>query len=155
MKNKNRFYFFLAIILLFAGGFWYTQKVFAGQINTQNIFSPSVHPLTEFQKQIIAKFRTGDVGGLAEYFNEEVSLAILQEEDYYSKEESEEILSTFCQNHKPKKFFVKHHGANEKQTSFYLIGELTTTTNKQFRVFISNNETQIELIRITAPLELQ
>ena len=155
MKNKNRFYFFFVIILLFAGGFWYTQKNFTGQVNTQNIFSASTNPLTEFQKQIIAKFRTGDVQGLAEYFDEEVSLAILQEEEDYSKEESRELLSAFCQNHKPKKFFVKHHGANERQTNFYLIGELTTTINEQFRVFISNNKTQIELIRITNPLDLQ
>lgn len=154
IKNKFKIYWLLGIILLVAGGFWNTQRVSAGKVNIQNIFSNSGDSLTKFQKEIVVKFRKGNVAGLAEYFDEEVSLEILEESDFYSKEEAQDKLLEFCQNYTPKKFFVKHHGTNEKQNNYYLIGELITTKDKRFRVFISNNKTQIEIIRITTPLNL-
>ena len=154
MKNKYKIYWLLGITILVAGGFWNSQRGSVGKANIQNIFSNSGNSLTKFQKEIVAKFREGNVAGLVEYFDDEVSLEILEEEDVYSKEEALDKLLEFCQNYTSKKFFVKHYGANEKQNNYYLIGELITTKDKKFRVFISNNKTQIEIIRITTPLNL-
>ena len=154
MKNKYKIYWLLGAILLLVTGVWNNQRVSEGKTNIQNIFSISGNSLTKFQKEIVTKFREGNVAGLAEYFDEEVSLEILEESDFYSKEETQDKLLEFCQKHTPKKFFVKHHGANEKQNNYYLIGELITTKDKKLRVFISNNKTQIEIIRITTPLNL-
>lgn len=153
MKNK-KIYFIAGLIILLAGGFWNMQRVSDGEINGQNIFTSSNNPLTSFQKRIVQKIRDGDVTGLVEYFGEEVSITILDKDDFYSNQEAENILLEFCQNHKTKKFFVKHHGANSNHNNYFLIGELITTENEKFRVFISNNEKQIETIEIKKPLNL-
>lgn len=154
MKNSDKIYLLLVVILLIAGGFWNAQRVSVGKANIQNIFSNSRNSLTKFQKEIVTKFREGNVAGLAEYFGEEVSLEILEESNFYSKEDAQDKLLAFCQNYKPKKFFVKHHGVNEKQNHYYLIGDLITTKDEKLRVFISNNKTQIEIIRVTSLLNL-
>ena len=120
----------------------------------QNIFGGSDNALTELQKDIVKKFRDGNVSGLSEYFGEEVSITILKESDFFTKEEAEEVMFEFCKNNAAKQFFVKHHGTNADKTSYYIIGELTTLDDKKFRTYISNNDTKIENIEITIPTDM-
>lgn len=154
MKNINRNYLLLIGIILIAGIVWNQQRGTNIKTNNQNIFASSENPMTEFQKQIVTKFREGNVSGLSEYFGEEVSITVLNESDFYTKDKAGNILLQFCQSHKPKKFFVKHHGANANKDNYYLIGNLITTTDEKFRVYISNDKNTIETIEITTPRNL-
>ena len=120
-------------------------------VGEQSIFGGAKNCLTELQKDFVKKFREGNIPGLAEYLDEEVSITLMKESDYYFKEEAENILLSFCQKQIAKKFLVKHFGSNVTGTYYYLIGELITTNQEEYRVYISNNKTHIESIEITKP----
>ncbi len=152
MRNKRNF--LILLILVIAGLFAYWGFNPNSNVGGQNIFGGAKNGLTELQKDIVVKFREGNVPGLAEYLGEEVSITILKESDFYLKEEAENILLDFCQKYTAKKFLVKHYGANQSGTSYYFIAELLTTNNEKFRVYISNNKTHIESIEITKPKDI-
>ncbi|MFK8006290.1 MAG: DUF4783 domain-containing protein [Saprospiraceae bacterium] len=151
--NRNNIFLILFILLLAA---FFTLWGFNSNSNVseQNIFGGAEVGLTTFQKRIIHKIRNGNIPKLVEYFDEEVSLTILKKSDFYKKEEAENVLLAFCQNHTAKKFLIKHFGANPTETTFYLIGEMTTTDKEKLRIYISNNKTHIESIEITTPREI-
>lgn len=142
----------LAIVSFFA--FWNFNANSNLNVGEQSIFGGSKNGLTELQKDIVKKFREGNVPGLVEYLDEEVSFTLKKETDFYTKEEAENILVDFCQNQTAKKFLVKHFGSNKTGTSYYLIGELITTNKEEYRVYISNNKTHIESIEITKPRDI-
>lgn len=142
----------LAIVAFFV--FWNFNASSNVSVGEQSIFGGSKNSLTELQTDIVKKFREGDVPGLVEYLDEEVSITLMNETDFYLKEEAANILTDFCQNQTAKKFLVKHYGSNSTETSYYLIGELITTDKKEFRVYISNNKTHIENIEITKPRDI-
>ncbi len=142
----------LAIVSFFA--FWNFNANSNLNMGEQSIFGGSKNGLTELQKDIVKKFREGNVPGLVEYLDEEVSFTLKKETDFYTKEEAENILVDFCQNQTAKKFLVKHFGSNKMGTSYYLIGELITTNKEEYRVYISNNKTHIESIEITKPRDI-
>jgi len=152
MKRNNVFFILTISIVILLSAFWSSTK--NRNVASQNIFGGAEVGLTELQKDFVQKIREGNMPGLVEYFDEEVSLTLFKESDFYTTEEAENILLTFCQNHTAKKFLVKHFGVNNAKTNYYLIGEMTTTTKEKLRVYISNNETKIESIEITVPREL-
>lgn len=152
MRNKRN-YLILSIFAI-VGLLTYFGFSPSSSIGEQNIFGGSKDSLTELQKDIVVKFREGNVPGLVEYLGEEVSITVKKESDYYTKEEAENILIDFCQKYTAKKFLVKHYGANQARTSFYFIAELLTTSKEEFRVYISNNKTHIESIEITKPKDM-
>ena len=152
MKNKGNYLIMSIVAIIALLAYWNFRP--NSNMGEQNIFGGSKDSLTELQKDIVVKFREGNVPGLVEYLGEEVSITIMKESDFYSKEEAENILLDFCQNHTAKKFLVKHYGVNQTATSYYLIGELTTTNKEEYRVYISNNKTHIENIEITKPKDI-
>lgn len=149
MRTNNFYLYLIIFVAILFISFWGFKS--SNSIDEQNIFVGSNNALTDLQKDIVKKIRGGNMVGLHEYFDEEVSLTIFKESEFYPKQEAEERLSEFCQAYTTKKFLVKHYGGNQMKTSFYLIGELTTTEEKKLRVYISNNETRIESIEITFP----
>lgn len=152
MRNKRN-YLILSIFAV-AGLLAYLGFGPTSNVGEQNIFGGSRDSLTELQKDIVVKFREGNVPGLVEYLDEEVSITMMEESDFYLKEEAENLLLDFCQKYTAKKFLVKHYGANQTRTSFYFIAELLTTNKEEFRVYISNNKTHIENIEITKPKDM-
>lgn len=147
MGNKrNLLILFVAIIVSL---FVYWNFNSTSNISEQSIFGGAKDGLTELQKDIVVKFREGNVPGLVEYLGKEVSITMMKESDFYSKEEAENILADFCNKYTAKKFLVKHYGVNQSRTSYYFIADLVTTKKEEFRVYISNNETNIESIEIT------
>lgn len=145
----------LTIMILCVFGFaMYYSNPLESSMSNQDIFGGSDHALTEFQKDIVKKIRGGNIAELSVFFGEEVSLDILDVNGFYRKKEAENRLLTFCQMKTPKQFFVKHHGISKTETHYYLIGELITTTNEKFRVYISNSKTSIESIEITLPRDI-
>lgn len=152
MRNKRN-YLILSIVVI-AAFFTYLNFNSTSNIGEQSIFGGAKDGLTELQKDIVVKFREGNVPGLMEYLDEEVSITIMKESDFYTKEEAKNILVDFCQNYTAKKFLVKHYGTNQTRTSYYLIAELLTINNEEYRVYISNNKTHIESIEITKPRDI-
>lgn len=151
MKKNNIYLIVLVLAIVSFFAFWNFNGNSNLSVGEQSIFGGSKNSLTELQKDIVKKFREGNVPGLVEYLDEEVSITLKGETDFYLKEEAENILLDFCQNQTAKKFLVKHFGSNAAGTSYYLIGELVTTNNQEYRVYISNNKTHIENIEITIP----
>lgn len=95
--------------------------------------------------------RTGDAAALAAYFTADVELAILDDEDLYSKEEAEKILAKFFSSNPSKSFSQIHVGSSKGENSHYVIGELVAGTGT-YRTYVYLKETgnsfQIEEIRI-------
>jgi len=149
MRNNKNYLILSIVVITSLLAYWGFNS--SSNIGEQNIFGGAKDGLTELQKDIVVKFREGNVPGLVEYIGEEISITMMKESDYYTKEEAENILLDFCQNYTAKKFIVKHYGANQTGTSYYLIAELLTTNKEEFRVYISNNKTNMESIEITKP----
>ena len=151
MKSGKTSLWTILLIGILVGGFFFLRNTENKTSSQQNLFGKSNNTLTELQKNIVQYFREGRAPALAIMFEDEVALNILDEEDFYTKEEAENILLEFCQKHTPKKFYVKHHGSNQAKTEYYLIGELTTTIHEKYRVYVSNNDNKIKSIEITQP----
>jgi len=152
MKNKITYLIFSIVLIIGLLAYWNFSPT--SSVGEQSIFGGSKAGLTELQKDIIIKFREGDVPGLVEYLDEEVSISMMEETDYYLKGEAANVLLEFCRNHTAKKFLVKHYGINQTKTSYYLIAELLTINKEKYRVYISNNKTHIENIEISKPRDI-
>jgi hypothetical protein len=76
--------------------------------------------------------RTGNAKELAGYFNTNVDLTIINQEDVYSKAQAEQILKDFFSKNVPKTFTILHKGSS-KEGTIYAIGNLVTATGAAFR----------------------
>jgi len=86
-------------------------------------------------EDISRALRNGDAESLAEYFDTQVELAIMNEEDIYSKEVARQKVKAFFANNKPSSFSQIHKGQSKGNASHYCIGNLKTSSNT-FRVYI-------------------
>jgi hypothetical protein len=98
---------------------------------------------------IIVGLRTGNAQDLAKYFNQNVELVVLDNENVYSKAQAEQVLVDFFKKNPPQKFVIIHQGG--KDDSSYVIGSLQVPNNK-FRVYFliktKNNLPYIHQLRI-------
>lgn len=83
---------------------------------------------------VSAAIRSGNSKEVAKFFNANVDLAILTQEDVYSKVQAELILKDFFVKNVPKAFTIVHRGTS-KEGSMYSIGTLTTAQGLSFRVY--------------------
>ncbi len=77
----------------------------------------------------------GDANTLGQFFDETVEIAILDNEDMYSKAQAIAKVKTFFETAKPKSFKEMHQGTSKGQDSQYCIGNLTAG-NGTYRVYI-------------------
>lgn len=77
----------------------------------------------------------GDSVTLGKYFDQAVEIAVLDDEDVYSKTKAVEIVRSFFSNNTPKAFIKAHEGTSKGNDSQYCIGNLRTDT-QTFRVYI-------------------
>jgi hypothetical protein len=130
MKRKPK----IILLLLFVA---FTATSFIKQ-DTQNI----VESVTE-------SIKNGNSSELAKFFNTTVELEILDDQNIYSKAQSELLLKDFFNRNKPTSFRIIHQGT--KANTSYAIGSLQTTTSN-FRVSIfmkfDNDKTLIHQFRI-------
>ena len=85
----------------------------------------------EIPQAVIDALRTGNTTVLSGYFNTSIELAILDQEDIYSKQQAELIIKDFFAKHVPSSFTILHKGG--KEGSQYAIGNLVTSAGT-FRV---------------------
>jgi hypothetical protein len=98
----------LAFTLLFFSGF----IIFANQIKAQ------------VPDEIIQSLKTGDSKTLSAYFNQNVELVVLENDNVYSKAQAQQIVNKFFSSNPPESFNIIHQGG--KEGAQYVIGNLVT-----------------------------
>jgi len=88
---------------------------------------------SEIPDAVINAISTGNAAVLAGYFNPSLTLAILDKEDIYTRQQAELIMKDFFVRNTPTSFTVLHKGG--KEGSQYAIGNLVTP-GSVFRVTI-------------------
>jgi len=103
---------------------------------------------SEIPDAVINAISAGNSAVLAGYFNPSLTLAILEKEDIYTRQQAELIMKDFFARNTPVSFTVLHKGG--KEGSQYAIGNLVTP-NDVFRVTIylkvKDNKTLIHQLR--------
>lgn len=82
--------------------------------------------------EIILSFKNGNSKTLADYFNQNIELVVLEDDNVYSKAQAQQIVGKFFGNNKPESFTVIHQGG--KEDAKYVIGNLKTN-NGSFRIY--------------------
>lgn len=77
----------------------------------------------------------GNADALGQYFDDNVEVAVKDEEGTYSKANAIKLVRDFFAKNKPTRFSQVHQGASKGQFSEYCIGDLNTQTGT-FRVYI-------------------
>jgi hypothetical protein len=97
-------------------------------VSTQVISSNA----TTVPEVIINAIKGGNAKELAKYFNQNIELVILTEENVYSKTQAELILKDFFSKNTPSDFTILHQGG--KESAQYAIGSLKTSTGN-YRIY--------------------
>lgn len=85
----------------------------------------------EIPDEILISLKNGDSKKLSQYFNQNVELVVLEDDNVYSKAQAQQIVSKFFSNNKPESFTVIHKGGEGAK---YVIGNLKTNTGS-FRIY--------------------
>jgi hypothetical protein len=100
--------------------------------------------------EILQSLKTGDSKTLSEYFNQNVEMVVLENDNVYSKAQAEQIINKFFSNNSPESFSIMHKGG--KEDAQYVIGNLATNRGN-FRVYFllkkNNGKDYIHQFRIT------
>ena len=109
----------------------------------------TIHGYAQAEEEILASLKNGDSKKLSEYFNQNVELVVLENDNVYSKAQAQQIVSKFFSNNKPESFTVIHKGGKEGDK--YVIGNLKANTGN-FRVTFftksAEGKNYIHLLRI-------
>jgi len=94
------------------------------------------HPADSLS-DITKAMNTGDATNLGVYFDDNVEIALLSDEDIYDKTQAINKLEQFFSKHQPKAFSQVHEGTSKGSVakSKYCIGNLQTS-GKDFRVYM-------------------
>ncbi len=99
--------------------------------------------------EIFTSIKNGDSKMLSEYFNQNVELVVLENDNVYSKAQAQQIVSKFFSSNVPESFNVIHQGG--KEGAKYVIGNLKTSTGN-FRIYFllkrNNGKNYIHQLRI-------
>jgi hypothetical protein len=96
-------------------------------------------------------FKTGNVKEISPYLGQRTEIAFDSEKTSYDKEKTEQTLSKFLVDAKPKDFQMLHQGASKEGIKFY-IGELTSDLGTyRILIYLKKNESRnlIESIDIS------
>jgi len=85
--------------------------------------------------QITEALSRGNADALGAYFDNSVEIAVLGDEDVYSKAEAVRVVKNFFSKHKPRAFSQVHRGTSKGKDSQYCIGNLATGGGT-FRVYV-------------------
>lgn len=94
---------------------------------------------SQIPDEIILSLKSGNARVLSDYFNQNVELVVLENDNVYSKAQAEQIVNNFFASYKPEGFTVIHNGG--KEGAKYVIGNLTTNKGK-FRVYFLLKQNQ-------------
>ena len=89
----------------------------------------------ETMQKITAALTSGNATALANHFNTTVALTLPVNDGTYSKKQAEQLVKMFFEKNPVSDFTTEHHGTSN-DGSGYIIGELHTTQQKTFRVYV-------------------
>lgn len=94
---------------------------------------------------IIQAIGSGNAENLANYFNSDIELIILEKEGLYSKSQAEQILKEFFKRNGPSHFELNHHG--RRNATAYYIGTLYSNTGRyRISYFMDKNFSDEDVI---------
>lgn len=96
--------------------------------------------------EIVAALKSGKSSELVKYFDDKVSIKLINQEDVLSKPQAEANLKYFFEKH-PVKNFTGSHASTVNNSQQYITGTLETT-NEKFRVSILIRRNLISQFRI-------
>ncbi|MEO5572088.1 MAG: DUF4783 domain-containing protein [Bacteroidia bacterium] len=99
------------------------------------LISLSLFAALDIFDNVSSAIRTGDARQLSRFFNTNVDLTILNQEEVYSKAQAEQIVKDFFSKNTPKSFTIIHNGLS-KEGSKYAIGNLVTTQGINYRTYL-------------------
>lgn len=82
--------------------------------------------------EILQSLKTGNSKTLSEYFNQNVEMVVLENDNVYSKAQAQQIVNKFFSSNPPENFTIIHQGG--KEGAQYVIGNLITGKGT-FRVY--------------------
>lgn len=82
--------------------------------------------------EIILSLKNGNSKVLAGYFNQNVELVVMDNDNVYSKAQAKQIVNNFFKSFIPEEFSILHEGG--KEGAKYVIGNLVTSKGN-FRVY--------------------
>ena len=91
---------------------------------------------SQIPNDIIVGFETGNVKALSGYFSQNVNLVVLDNNNVYSKAQTQQIVGDFFNNYMPdpeKKFRIIHESGKEGAKS--VIGTIETEKGEVFRIY--------------------
>ncbi len=99
----------------------------------------TIHSFAQADQEIFTSLKNGDSKKLSEYFNQNVYLVILGNDNVCSKAQAQQIISKFFSINTPESFTIIHQSGKEGDK--YVIGNLKANTGI-FRVtfFLKLNE---------------
>jgi hypothetical protein len=89
----------------------------------------------EVTQKITAALTSGDATALASHFNTTVALTLPVNDGSFSKKQAEQLVKMFFEKN-PVSIFTAEHNGTSNDGSCYIIGELHTTHQKTFRVYV-------------------
>ena len=100
------------------------------------LFIGSTLAMTDANLSEISKaLSSGDADMLAQYFDENVEIAIMDNEDQYGKADAKKIVKDFFAKHKVSSYNQVHQGVSKGKDSQYTIGNLKSN-GETFRVYV-------------------
>ena len=109
----------------------------------------SISSVAQIPDAILISLKNGNSIELANHFNTELELIVLDKENIYSKTQAQVILKDFFKKHQVENFEIKHQG--DKENMHYVIGNLITSSDTFRLSFILksiNNNLLIHQLRI-------
>ncbi|MFK8103606.1 MAG: DUF4783 domain-containing protein [Saprospiraceae bacterium] len=114
------------------------------------MIAPSFMMVDSNLDEISTAIRNGDATALSEFFDQNVEVAILDDEDTYDKAQAKAVVQSFFAKHKPTNFSQVHKGASKGKDAQYCIGNLKSG-KESFRVYlflkVSNGKHIIQELR--------
>lgn len=100
----------------------------------------------EVTDEIVAAIKQGKSSEIVKYFDEKISIKIINQEDVLSKSQAEANVKYFFEKH-PVKNFTSVHISSVNNSSQYITGTLETA-NEKFRVSVLIRRNLISQFRI-------
>jgi hypothetical protein len=85
---------------------------------------------------VIKAIEQGDADKISGNFDKLVDITINKDQSTYSKSQGKVVLHNFFSDNPVKAFSIKHKGSPADNSSVYLIGDLQTKDNKEYRVYL-------------------
>ena len=108
------------------------KKILITVFLISGLITASVQSQAQIPNEILLSLQSGNAKVLSRYFNQNVDLVVLDDQNVYSKAQAQQIVGNFFSNYPPESFSIVHDSG--KEGSKYVIGTLKTK-NGSFRVY--------------------